>query len=226
MPFSSRVGISHPAKVGISILAMTESGTGSDTLDASYRYDDWGRMDRQTYPSAQPSGGGADVAGDVFDYTFDALGRPYGMTANNNATNWISGVTYNAADLPTAITAGNGSVAGESREYNVMGQLTRIVSGNYDFRYSFSATQNDGRITAQSGYQSGVLQETVNYTYDALNRLTGASTSAGTAWSATYSYDGFTNLLDITSSGSIPPSPLSITVDTTNNRVSTGTLVL
>ena len=117
MPFSSRVGISHPAKVGISILAMTESGTGSDTLDASYRYDDWGRMDRQTYPSAQPSGGGADVAGDVFDYTFDALGRPYGMTENNSATNWISGVTYNAADLPTAITAGNGSVAGESREY-------------------------------------------------------------------------------------------------------------
>ena len=56
-------------------------------------------------------------------------------------------MTYNELGSPTAITAGNSSVAGETRTYNVLGQLTKIVSGNYDFRYNFSATANDGRIT-------------------------------------------------------------------------------
>jgi len=87
------------------------------------------------------------------------------MSSGGGATSWISGVSYNEAGLPTAITAGNAQVAGESREYNVLGQLTRMVSGAYDFRYMFSGTANDGRITAQSAYQGGVLQETVNYSY-------------------------------------------------------------
>ena len=46
--------------------------------------------------------GGADTVGEKFTYMFDAMGRPSGMTSNNNATNWIAGVTYNELGLPTA----------------------------------------------------------------------------------------------------------------------------
>ena len=56
------------------------------------------------------------------------MGRPNAMTSNSGATSWISGVTCNHLGLPTAITAGNSSVAGETRQYNVLGQLTQIVS--------------------------------------------------------------------------------------------------
>ena len=93
----------------------------SDALDASYTYDSEGKMVTQTYPTAQPTGGGADVAGESFAYGFDAMGRPSSMNSNAGATNWISGVTYNEAGLPTAITAGNSSVAGETRTYSVLG---------------------------------------------------------------------------------------------------------
>ena len=48
-------------------------------------------MTGQTYPTAQPVGGGADVAGEVFACGFDAMGRPTTMTSGGGATNWISG---------------------------------------------------------------------------------------------------------------------------------------
>ena len=38
-------------------------------------------MTGQTYPSAQPVGGGADVPGEVFAYGFDAMGRSATMTS-------------------------------------------------------------------------------------------------------------------------------------------------
>jgi YD repeat-containing protein len=54
--------------------------------------------------------------------------------------------------------------------------------------YNYSSTQNSGRITSSV---DGVTGENTTYTYDALNRLTGASNSQ---WSETYAYDGFGNL--------------------------------
>lgn len=117
---------------------------------------------------------------------------------------------------------GNAQVAGESREYNVLGQLTRIVAGSYDNRYVFSTTANDGRVTGQSTYNGGVLQETLGYGYDALNRLASAGTTAGsTSWSATYTYDRYTNLTGVTATGA-GPAPMNIAVDAATNRVQGG----
>ncbi len=196
--------------------ATAGGSVSTDELSASYTFDNEGRMTGQTYPAAQPVGGGADVAGEVFAYGFDAMGRPTTMTSGGGATNWISGVTYNQLGMPTAITAGNASVAGETRAYNVLGQLTQIVSGAYRFDYNFSATANDGRITSQSAYLSGTLQETVSYSYDSLNRMTNAN---GSGWSATYAYDGFTNLTGVVPTGTNAPSPMSVAVNAATNRV-------
>ena len=188
----------------------------TDELAASYTFDNEGRMTGQRYPAAQPVGGGADVPGEAFAYGFDAMGRPSTMTSGGGATNWISGVTYNHLGMPTAITAGNASVAGETRAYNVLGQLTQIVSGSYRFDYNFSATANDGRIIRQGGALNGVGQENVFYSYDSLNRLKTALSDSG--WNASYGYDGFTNLLSVTPSGA-GPSAMNITVNSANNRV-------
>ena len=64
-------------------------------------------------------------------------------------------MTYNHEGMPTAITAGNSLVAGETRAYNTLGQSTQIVSGAYRFDYNFSATANDGRITSQTAFLNG-----------------------------------------------------------------------
>ena len=66
-----------------------------------------------------------------------------------------------------------------------------------DFNPGFSgATQNNGKITSQTDVVSG---EQVVYTYDALNRLASAQTTANpnvTQWGQGYNYDGFGNLTD------------------------------
>ena len=102
--------------LGKRLWAETSAATGqpvsTDTLQASYTFDNEGRMTGQQYPGAQPVGGGADVPGETFAYGYDAMGRPATMTSGGGATSWISGVTYNHLGMPTAITAGNASVAG------------------------------------------------------------------------------------------------------------------
>ena len=67
--------------------------------------------------------------------------------------------------------------------------------------YTFSSTQNNGKITSQSDAISG---ETIQYTYDSLNRLASAQSTSG-SWGQSYSYDGFGNLTGQTvTAGSAP----------------------
>ena len=173
-------------------------------------------MTGQSYPGAIPVGGTVDVPGETFAYGFDAMGRPATMSSNAGATSWISGVTYDGLGMPTVISTTNPQVAGETRNYNPLGQLTRIVSGTYRFDYFFSATANDGRIIRQGAALNGVGQENVFYSYDSLNRLKTALSDGG--WNASYGYDGFTTLLSVTPSGA-GPSAMNITVNWANNRV-------
>ena len=79
-------------------------------------------------------------------------------------------------------------------------------------QYIYSPTQNNGRIT-----QMVASGETVDYTYDSLNRLISAVTT-GPEWGLSFSYDGFGNRLSQTvTKGSAPTQ--SITVDSATNRV-------
>ena len=91
----------------------------------------------------------------------------------------------------------------ETRTYNTLLQLTQeTASGSWYFNnqyvnltaknmsYVYSAAQNNGKILQSTDSVTG---ETVNYTYDALNRLIGAQATAG-GWGETYTYDGFGNM--------------------------------
>ena len=78
----------------------------------------------------------------------------------------------------------------EQRTYNSMGQLTQ-TTGAINMQYTYSATQNNGRIVQSVDGRTG---ETVSYQYDALNRLIHAET-ADTTWGESYQYDQFGNLL-------------------------------
>jgi hypothetical protein len=134
------------------------------------------------------------------------MGRTSGLTADacvqwegdqcSNSDNLFTGtVSYGSAGQITNLSygyGGGGWQLNESREYNSLLQLTRQhVAGKFDQYYNYTSGANNGRIA--SSYDA-IAGETVNYTYDSLNRLTLAET-AGTGWGDLYSYDGFGNLL-------------------------------
>ena len=86
----------------------------------------------------------------------------------------------------------------ETRQYNTRLQMTHLtVPGQLNISYNF-ASQNNGQISSQTDNLSG---EQITYQYDALKRLYSASTSA---WSQTFTYDGFGNLTDKVGTGGAP----------------------
>jgi RHS repeat-associated protein len=150
-------------------------------LDASYGWDNEGRMTTQTGPSN----------GLTETFAYDAMGR----LSNNGATYGPAGelLTFN----------------GVTRTYNVLGQLTRMTkAGVMDMEYRYTAGQNNGRIWQSKDYVTG---EEVTYQYDALNRLTAASTTDN-AWGNAYTYDGWGNLKSKSVTKGTAPS-LSVSYD-------------
>jgi len=111
--------------------------------------------------------------------------------------------TYTAAGQLWTLSYGAGT---ETRSYNNLMQLINIsVPGYLNMTYSYVPGQNNGRI-ASSG--DGIMGESVSYTYDALNRLTAASSGA---WSEQYGFDGFGNLTSKTGTGGSPNAAPSMT---------------
>ncbi|MGH7866512.1 MAG: RHS repeat-associated core domain-containing protein, partial [Candidatus Dormibacteraceae bacterium] len=100
------------------------------------------------------------------------------------------------------------------RQYNALNQLTLISSPTFAAQYVYSATQNNGRIVEQLGGPSGW---TVNYQYDALNRLSGA-VAADNSWGQSFTYDRFGNLTQQNVTAGSAPS-MSLIVDPATNHV-------
>ena len=158
-----------------------------------------------------------------FDYGYDPLGRPVAMNYSNfNGQSWqtplpmVSGMQYNAAGQLT-----NLSYLGytETRSYNLRQQMTRITSTKpssptMDMEYTFSGTNNNGKITKQNDW---INNEEVNYTYDDLQRMITASTT-GPQWGQAFNYDGWGNLSAQTVTKGTSPQ-FSFTINAANNRV-------
>ena len=141
-------------------------------------------------------------------YSYDPMGRLNGMMETSCLSQTVTQSPCTSNHGPTCGDRGAYGPAGEmtgltydgfteSRTYNSLLQLTRMTatgSGQtvMDMQYTFSGTQNNGRIT-QSTDATISGGETVMYTYDTLNRLTKAETTSA-AWGDAYTYDGFGNL--------------------------------
>ncbi len=138
----------------------------------------------------------------------------------------MTGLQYLAGETSTGV----GVYTQESMSYNVSGQLASLGWGNPAGQsasnysaigaptggvgYTWSATQNNGQITQAVDTISG---ETITYIYDALKRLTSASSTK--PWTQTFQYDGFGNLTAKVLNGASTPIP----VNPANNRLSNAT---
>ena len=155
-------------------------------------------------------------AGPTFTDTLDAMERPVSLTSNQAAGILAQNVVYNAADQITQMdrARGGGLMSTEYRTYNALLQVTAVSESHslYNYGYTYSATQNNGRILQSTDAAAG---QTINYTYDTLNRL---ATASGTGWAESYTYDGFGNLTDKTPTAGSPPV-LHVAVNAANNQL-------
>ena len=141
-----------------------------------------------------------DEHGPQYQLTYDANGRLGGMSGSDLTLTASYGVAGEMLGLSYQGSYGVDHY-NETRTYNPMLQLTRttVVGTSFstlyssqtamDMQYIYTAGQNNGRI-AQS--VDGVAGETVNYAYDALNRLATAGATNRT-WGQTFAYDGSGN---------------------------------
>jgi RHS repeat-associated protein len=201
-----------------SIFPPPPGGSAVNTdFDASYTWDNQGRMTSLGYPMS----GNYYESQTVFNYQFDAMGRPSGMTTQGCAnggdppgclyTQTIATANYTTTGQLSTMTYDN---LIETRTYNNLLQLQRMtvyeqpvnqmtIGNIMDMQYNYTAGANNGRISSSVDYIAG---ETVNYTYDLLNRLATAATTTG-SWAQAYSYDGFGNLTGVNGAGVYTPDP-------------------
>jgi RHS repeat-associated protein len=151
------------------------------------------------------------------DFSYDAMARLQSVRSgwdwNINTYQDVAGsAVYNRQGALTSL-----SILGstETRQYNALGQLTRIQGLGLNIEYRFSATQNDGKITQQKNWVSG---EEVTYQYDELERLSSAATT-GPEWGLAWTYDGFGNRLAQNLTKGTGPTMTTL-VDANTNRLS------
>jgi len=174
---------------------------GITTYNTGYTYNSGGEIAQITYPS-----------GRVVQQSYDAVGRlcavgTSGSTCSTGTT-YATGVAYNTAQQVTGFNYGNGMTASygysaDRLQLNCLDYSTTNRSGScaHDgttkFGLSYGYTQsggNNGQITSiTDSVDSG---RNASYTYDALYRLTAASTAGSTgfpAWGLSETYDRYAN---------------------------------
>ena len=163
----------------------------------SYTYNNEGQVASVSYPATYSSDSDSWVDGPVYSYSFDTMGRPSGMVQQDTQATVVSGVQYGAGGQILQMQDVR-AIMTHTFQYNNLLQLTRVTTTAYgdlamDVQYTYSATQNNGKITQSQDFVTG---EQVSYQYDCLQRLISASTS-GPQWGLSFSY-GSVNLWAVT----------------------------
>ncbi len=189
------------------------------TYTISYAYNLAGEMTQITYPS-----------GHVVQQSFDAIGRlcevaPSTTGCATAASPYATNLGYNTAFQTTGLKYGNGVTASYSYSPDRL-QLSSLSYAEsnglslFQLNYSY-ATGNNGQIAGVANpSQPG---QSVNYTYDALGRLSTALSvgwSGYAQWGLSFSYDRYGNRTDQNQTAGSPPAN-HVTVTPSTNRINT-----
>ena len=170
------------------LLESTPHSGGYYTLSATY----W------------PSGALNTLSGlglPTISYNSDGEGRPTTVSASSGQ-NPVTGTSYNVSSQVTGVTLGSLDVANFGFEANTGRQnlYKEVINGSViSGSLTWNANGTLKQLIVSDAFNAGDNQ-TCNYAYDDLARLTSAN--CGTPWSQTFTYDVFGNL---TKSGSWAP---------------------
>lgn len=212
-------------------LSQLQKVIGSTTYTTQYTaYNLAGEPTSITYPS-----------GRVVTPGYDAIGRLSQITSGS--VNYQSGIAYNTAGKITGFNYGNGinaafGYSADRLQLNCLDYSTTNRGGScahdgttkfgLNYYYTTDATNCANAPSGNNG-QVQCIKDTVDngrsaaYTYDALHRLTNATTtgSAGyPAWGLSETYDRYGNRTAQSVTAGTGPSN-SVTVSTSTNRITT-----
>ncbi|MBI2885553.1 MAG: VCBS repeat-containing protein [Candidatus Omnitrophica bacterium] len=177
------------------------TGRQDPVSSAHFEYDNLGRTIKETHT--------IEGASNVFEANFDLLDRLTSLTypdgervaytynaqggvetVASDATSYVQGIEYNAADQPTVLTLGNGtttSYAYDPRTLRATHLTTRGASSAVlqDIAYAYDAV---GNLTRVEDVRAGEVE---TFAYDDLDRLARAD-EPDQAW--TFAYDPLGNL--------------------------------
>lgn len=161
---------------------------GVRAFGLGYTYDALDRLTAITYPN-----------GEVVTQTYNAGAQVVGLTGANP---YVSGLTYNAQGQIKQMSLGNGATTtydyyGDSgpaiNSFRVW-RINTVKNGNplLDLQYDYDKVGNINRITDTVN-----SAQVVTFTYDALDRLTNAATTAvgNGQYSEGYTYNAIGNIL-------------------------------
>jgi RHS repeat-associated protein len=190
-----------------------------------------GEVKQITYPS-----------GRVVQQNYDAIGRLCAIAqtssgCSSNTNPYATGYAYNTAFELTGFNYGNGVAAsfGYSADRLQMTSLSFMKGTstlyNLNYFYKTDATYCPNAPGGDNGQISSITDSVDNgrsasYTYDALARLTAATTTGSTAypqWGLSFTYDRYANrTAQSISAGCTMSCPTnSVAVSTTTNRITT-----
>lgn len=197
---------------------------------ATYSYDLAGNLTALTYPS-----------GRTVKYQYNGASRPNLITFDNLngisvGYNYLTGATYAPNGSPITIAFGNGVT--ETNGYNSRLQLcsqqiasstATLLNKVYNFYPTAGATCQPG-TGGNNGNVMGVADNlipgrTQAFSYDSLNRISTAQTSATSGadcWAQSFGYDAWGNLLTETPTRSgCPMTTLNASVNASNQITNT-----
>jgi RHS repeat-associated protein len=176
--------------VTLQLAAVTQEGRGA----TYYTYDNYDRLATLTTPDQKVVQYGYDLLNNItslvtpagtVSYGYDSLNR---LDTVSEGTRILADYDYNPVGNLSKTTFANGSV--ESRQYDSRNRLKQVTTRNVvgtifsDFKYTLDGVGNRTKVEEYGG-------RTVDYTYDALNRLTQEKMVGGVTGERTidYTYD-------------------------------------
>jgi RHS repeat-associated protein len=178
-----------------------------------YQYNLAGAVASLTYPS-----------GRIIQSTYDAIGRV--ASISDSSATYANSFAYNAAQLKTNFTYGNGTAAtiGYSPDRLQLQSLEFAAGSTAVYNVTYGRTQNggnNGQITSiTDAVDSG---RSTAYTYDSLNRLSIAVTTGDSnypQWGLSFAYDRYGNRTNQTVTAGTAVAN-SVAVSATTNHITT-----
>jgi RHS repeat-associated protein len=160
-------------------VSTTYTGLSAKTISYSYYLD--GSRDSMTTPAG------------IFNYSYDATGRPVSMTNPfSETTSW----SYQNNDWLQAQTLHNGGTANYT--FNPMGRVTRVLNEIGALTISdYSSISYDGpgnRLSVTAAIPGATpLNGTTGYTYDSKNQLTQESSTRNSGFIDNFGFDSSGN---------------------------------
>ena len=165
--------------------------TGGQTYPFTYTYNKLGEVTSLKYPSNRVVATTYDAAGRTVSASNAVAGNAYGTVPTSSSGYAPNGMIGN-------ITLGNSLL--ETTTFNSRFQPTQIQVGSLlTLAYGYGTSNNNGNIQTQS-ILDGSTGVTFNqsFTYDGVNRLTGATETGN--WTQTYVFDPYGNRALLSSS--------------------------